>query len=65
MYLVSKITAKNALLFTREKTKVFSKDEVICDHHDADGLAGLKTWKTTQITMRGYKYAYIESVHYS
>jgi hypothetical protein len=22
-----------------------------------DGLAGQKTWKTTQTTMRGYKYA--------
>jgi hypothetical protein len=27
------------------------------DHHDADGLAGQKTWRTTQTTMRRYKYA--------
>jgi hypothetical protein len=27
------------------------------DHHDADGLAGHKTWRTTQTTMRRYKYA--------
>jgi hypothetical protein len=26
-------------------------------HHDADGLAGQKTWRTTQTTMRRYKYA--------
>jgi hypothetical protein len=27
------------------------------DHHDADGLAGQKTWRTTQTTMKRYKYA--------
>jgi hypothetical protein len=27
------------------------------DYHDADGLAGQKTWKTTQTTMRRYNYA--------
>jgi hypothetical protein len=27
------------------------------DHHDTDGLAGHKTWRTTQTTMRRYKYA--------
>jgi hypothetical protein len=27
------------------------------DHHDADGLAGQKSWRTTQNTMRRYKYA--------
>jgi hypothetical protein len=28
------------------------------DHHDPDGLAGQKTCRTTQTTMRRYKYAY-------
>jgi hypothetical protein len=35
------------------------------DHHDADGLAGHKTWWTTQKTMRRYKCAIQESVHSS
>jgi hypothetical protein len=35
------------------------------DHHDADGLAGHKTWRTTQTTMRRYKYAIREGVHSS
>jgi hypothetical protein len=35
------------------------------DHHDADGLASQKTWRTTQTTMRRYKCAIRESVHSS
>jgi hypothetical protein len=33
------------------------------DHHDADGLADHKTWRTTQTTMRRYKCAIQENVH--
>jgi hypothetical protein len=35
------------------------------DHHDADGLAGHKTLRTTQNTMKRYKCAIRESVHSS
>jgi hypothetical protein len=35
------------------------------DHHDADGLAGHKTWRTTQTTTRRYKYTTQKSVYSS
>jgi hypothetical protein len=37
----------------RRKTKSLHCPQL--DHHDADGLAGHKTWRTTQTTMRRYK----------
>jgi hypothetical protein len=45
----------------RRKTK--SLHCPLLDHHDADGLAGEKTWRTTQTTMRRYKYAIQKSVN--
>jgi hypothetical protein len=40
-------------------SKDFQTSNVHCpqlDHHDADGLAGQKTWRITQTTMRRCKY---------
>jgi hypothetical protein len=45
----------------RRKTKSLYCPQL--DHHNADGLAGLKTWRTTQTTMRRYKYAIQKSIH--
>jgi hypothetical protein len=39
----------------RRKTKSLYCPQL--DHHDADELAGHKTWRTTQTTMRRYKYS--------
>jgi hypothetical protein len=36
----------------RRKTKIFHCPQL--DHHDADGLPGHKTWRTTQTTTRTY-----------
>jgi hypothetical protein len=46
----------------RRKTKSLHGPQL--DHHDADGLAGHKTWRTTQTTMRRYKCVW-ENVHSS
>jgi hypothetical protein len=37
----------------RRKTKSLHCPQL--DHHDVDGLAGHKTWRTTQTTTRRYK----------
>jgi hypothetical protein len=37
----------------RRKTKSLHCPQL--DHHDADGLAGHKAWRTTQTIMRRYK----------
>jgi hypothetical protein len=47
----------------RSKTKSLHCPQL--DHHDADGLAGHKAWRTTHTTMRRYKCAIRESVHSS
>jgi hypothetical protein len=47
----------------RRKTKSLHCPQLY--HHDADGLAGQKTWRTTQTTVRRYKCAIRESVHSS
>jgi hypothetical protein len=47
----------------RRKTKSHHCPQL--DHHDADGLAGHKTWRTTQTTMRRYKFTIRESAHSS
>jgi hypothetical protein len=47
----------------RRKTKSLHCPQL--DHHDTDGLAGHKTWRTTQITMRRYKCALRKSAHSS
>jgi hypothetical protein len=39
----------------RRKTKSLHCPQL--DHHDADGLAGHKTWRTTKATIRRYKCA--------
>jgi hypothetical protein len=41
----------------RRKTKSLRCPQL--DHHDADGLAGHKTWRTTQTTMRIFNIFYI------
>jgi hypothetical protein len=46
----------------RRKTKSLYCPQL--DHHDADGLAGHKTWRTTQTNTR-YKCAIPESAHSS
>jgi hypothetical protein len=49
----------------RSSMKKYSLHCPQLDHHDADGLAGQKTWRTTQTTMGRYKYAIQKSVHSS
>jgi hypothetical protein len=48
---------------TRHRTKNLHCPQL--DHNDADGLAGQRTWRTTQTTMRRYNCAIRESVHSS
>jgi hypothetical protein len=45
--------------------KLYQNHQVHGHHHDADGLAGHKTWRTTQTTTRRYKCAIRESLHSS
>jgi hypothetical protein len=47
----------------RRKTKSLHCPQL--NHHNADGLAGHKTWRITQTTTRRYKCAIRESSHSS